>query len=336
MRRHRTAIALLVAAAGMAIALSRLPRARADEDEEKPITSSAAQISRDSAGHVLIAIRPAAQKEIGLITEILRPVARPIEIEAYGFVLDPASLSKLNSDLSSAHAEFAAADAQYRRTSRLYAEQKNASQRDLQSAQATYVTDKSQLEALEEELRNAWGEEITQMDPPDRAHLVSALVDRREAIARVTAPTGEPIDDATHAAQVVVLGHEEHPLKARAVYDAPTVVPSFQGQTFLVLLATTDFPVRPGTAVSARIPASRASERGVMVPRSAVVRYEGSEWVYRELDADRFARIEIVPAEITDTGYFVTNNVVPGMRIVVTGAQTLLSEELKGQIEPED
>jgi hypothetical protein len=336
MSRHRTAIALLVAVAGMAIALSGLPRAGADEDEEKPITSSAAQISRDSAGHVFIAIRPPTQKEIGITTEVLKPVVRPIEIEAYGFVLDPAPLSKLNSDLLSAQGALAAADAQYRRTSRLYAEQKNASQRDLQSAQATYVTDKSQLEALEEQLRNDWGEEITQMDPRDRAHLVSALVDRREAIARVTAPTGEQIDDATHTAQVVVLGQEEHPLKARAVYDAPTVVPSFQGQTFLVLLATAGLPVRPGTAVSAHIPTSRASERGVMVPRSAVMRYAGNEWVYLELGSDRFARIEIVPAEITDRGYFVTENLAPGARIVVTGAETLLSEELKGQIEPED
>ena len=34
-----------------------------------------------------------------------------------------------------------------------------------------------------------------------------------------------------------------------------------------------------------------------MVPRSAVVRYAGSEWVYRELQGDRFVRVEILPAE---------------------------------------
>jgi hypothetical protein len=73
-----------------------------------------------------------------------------------------------------------------------------------------------------------------------------------------------------------------------------------------------------------------------MVPRSAVVRFGGKEWIYRTLARDRFGRREIVPAELAPEGYFVTENLAPGTRIVVTGAQTLLSEELKSQIQPED
>jgi hypothetical protein len=236
----------------------------------------------------------------------------------------------------SARAALSAAEAQYRRTSRLYAEQKNASLRDLQTAQASYLADKSQLEALEQQLRNSWGEEVAQMDPLGRSRLVSALVDRREAMARVTAPIGNQLDDAPRVAEIAVLGHEAQPLKARAVYAAPTVVPTFQGQTFLVLIAAADFPITPGTAVSARIPISGTFEQGVMVPRSAIVRYAGNEWIYRELDGDRFVRLEISPAEITDRGYFVTENLAPGTPIVVTGAQTLLSEELKAHIQVQD
>jgi hypothetical protein len=328
---------LIVAAAVMMVALGRFSHARADEDDEgKPITSSASQVSRDAAGHVFITIRPAAQKEVGITTEILEPTVRPIEIEAYGFILDPSPLSKLNSQLLSAQAAADAASAQYRRTRRLYTEQKNASLRDLQTAEASYLTDKSQLEALEQQLRNDWGEEISRMDPQGRSQLVAALVERREAMARVTAPIGDQLDDAPCTAQVVVIGHEEQPLKARAVYAAPIVGPNLQGQTYLALLATTHFPIRPGTAVSARIPASNTSLRGVMVPRSAVVRYAGNEWAYRELTGDRFVRLEIVPAEITDRGYFVTEKFAPGMRIVISGAQTLLSEELKAQIQVQD
>jgi len=70
-----------------------------------------------------------------------------------------------------------------------------------------------------------------------------------------------------------------------------------------------------------------------MVPRSAILRYAGSEWVYRELDGGRFVRLEIVPIEITEQGYFVTENLAPGMRIVITGAETLLSEELNAEIQ---
>lgn len=307
-----------------------------DDEEEKPITSTTAKLSRDAAGHVLIGIRPAAQKEIGITTEILKPIVRPVQVEAYGFILDPTPLSKLNSDLISAQAALDAASAQYRRTRRLYAEQKNASLRDLQTAQASYLTDKSQLEALEQQLRNDWGEEVARMDPGDRYRLVSALVDRRQAIVRVTAPIGAQLDNVPDTAEIVVLGHDEQPLKARAVYTAPMVVPALQGQAFLVFIGTAQFPLRPGTAVSARISISDTSQQGVMVPRSAVVRYGGNEWVYHELDGDRFVRRQIVPAEITDRGYFVTENLAPGARIVVRGAQTLLSEELKAQIQVQD
>jgi hypothetical protein len=334
---NRTAIILsIVAAAVMTAALGRARYASADEEEEKPITSSSAQVSRDTAGNVVVTIQPAAQKEIGLVTQTLKPVARPVEVEAYGFVLDPAPLSKLNSDLIGAQAALDASKAQYLRSSRLYAEQKNVSLRDVQTAQAAYLSDGARLDALEQQLRDTWGSEIARMRSRARSVLVRSLVDRREAIVRVTAPAGAALDGLPDTADVVVLGHEGNPLAARTVYYAPTVEPTMQGQSFLLLVSTNEFPVRPGTAVSAYLPTSRRAEEGVMVPRSAVVRYAGKEWVYHELDGNRFVRGEVVPAQSTGDGYFVTQNLRPGERVVVAGAQALLSEELKAQIRPAD
>lgn len=336
MTTQKKLAALIIATILMIAAMGRTSAMADDDDDEKPITSTAAQVSRDAAGHVFIAIRPAAQREIGIATETLKAVVRPIEIEAYGFILDPAPLAKLDSELLSAQAALDAASAQYRRSKLLYSERRNASLRDLQTAQASYLTDQSQLEAMRRQLRNDWGGEIARLNPAERARLVSALVARREAIARVTAPVGARLDDAPHAAQIVVLGHEDQPLDARALYAAPMVVPTLQGQAFLALLAATRFPLMPGAAVSARIPIADTSQTGVTVPRSAVVRYAGKEWVYRELDGNRFVRRAIRPAETTGQGYFVTENLAPGTRIVVAGAQTLLSEELKAEIQVED
>jgi hypothetical protein len=317
--------------------LARATHPRADEEEEeKPITSNVARISRDAAGNVVVAIGAAAQKEIGIATEILKAVVRPVEVEAYGFVLDPAPLSKLNTDLTGAQASLEASGAQYHRSRRLYAEQKNASLRDLQSAEATYLNDKARVEALEQQFRDAWGNQIARLDPGARGELVRALIDRREAIARVTAPIGEVLDSTPGRADVLVLGHELQALHPRAVYEAPTISPQMQGQTFLLLIGAQGFLIRPGTALSARLPTSGKTEQGVMVPRTAVVRFAGNQWVYRELAGDRFVRREIVPTELTAEGYFVADNLAPGSSIVVTGAETLLSEELKAQIQPQD
>jgi multidrug efflux system membrane fusion protein len=326
---------LTITAAVLTMALLVASNPRADEDEEKPIISGAAQVSHDAAGNTYISLRPATQKEIGLTTEALKLVARPIEVEAYGFVLDPAPLSRLDSDLISAQAALDASAAQYRRSRQLYAEQKNVSLRDLQTAQAAYLTDRTRLEALQQQLRDTWGIEVTQMDTAARAELVRALIDRRQALVRVTVPAGVALDGLPTRAEVIALGHEDHPLAARAVYYAPTVDARMQGQTFLVLVGTAEFPVRPGMAISAILPAAGKVEQGVMVPRSAVVRYAGQQWVY-QVKGNRFVRREIVPAQTTSDGYLVTQGVEAAMRVVISGAQTLLSEELKAQIRPAD
>ncbi len=338
---RRIALALLVAtvmllAAVIMVAVIRCPSATADEEGEKPLTSNLARISHDAAGNVLITIQPAVQKEIGIISETLKPAVLTVEVEAYGFVLDPAPLSKLNADLISAQASLDASSAQYRRSRQLYTEQKNASLRDVQSTEAAYLNDKARVEALNQQLLDAWGRPIAQIDSLARSELVSALIDRREAIARVTAPIGAALDGSPSGADVFVLGHDQQPLHARIVYEAPTINQRMQGQTFLLLIAPRDFPIRPGAAISARLPISGKFEQGVMVPRAAVVRFAGKQWIYRERASDRFARHEIVGAQLAADGYFVTENLAPGTRIVVMGAQTLLSEELKAQIQPGD
>ncbi len=134
--------------------------------------------------------KPTAQKEIGLATSKLESVTRPVEVEAYGYILDPGPLSKLNSDLISAQAALDASRAQYLRSKRLHGERENVSLRDLQSAQASYLADESRLDALQQQLRDEWGGEIAQMAPAERSDFVSGLVDRRQAIARVTVPAG--------------------------------------------------------------------------------------------------------------------------------------------------
>ena len=337
MSRVRTAIVLVVAAAAVVAAVIRFSNARADdEDEEQRIISRTAQVSRDAAGDVVVAVKPAAQKEIGLRVETLPPVVWAVEAEAYGFVLDPAPLSRLNSSLMSTQAALDASRAQYRRSRRLFGERKNVSLRELQSARAAYLNDEARAEALEQQLLDSWGNEIAHAEPRARADLVSALIGRRAALARVTLPSGVMLNDSTRQADVLVLGHEQQPLRARAVYDAPMVNRRRQGQTFFLLIGTRQFPVRPGTAVSARLPEVGKPVQGVMIPRSAVVRYAGSQWIYQEAGSGRFVRREIVPAESTAEGYFVTQGVAPEMRVIVSGAQALLSEELKSQIRPAD
>ncbi len=70
----------------------------------------------------------------------------------------------------------------------------------------------------------------------------------------------------------------------------------------------------------------------IMVPDSAVVWLGGRAWIYVEKDAERFVR-RPVPVDHRVREGFVTDQFAAGDRVVAQGAQLLLSEELKSQIQ---
>jgi hypothetical protein len=72
-----------------------------------------------------------------------------------------------------------------------------------------------------------------------------------------------------------------------------------------------------------------------VVPRPAVVRQAGKPWVYVQTSHEVFARRPVALEESAGDGWF-TQSLSPGDRVVITGAQTLLSEEFKSQIQVGD
>ena len=70
-----------------------------------------------------------------------------------------------------------------------------------------------------------------------------------------------------------------------------------------------------------------------MVPSEAVVRAEGRGWVYlMNNGSDAFTRLEVPLDHPAPGGWFLTKGVTTNDYLVVTGAQILLSEELKSSL----
>ncbi len=94
-----------------------------------------------------------------------------------------------------------------------------------------------------------------------------------------------------------------------------------------------------GITTTALAPASVGGpvpSHAVMVPDSAVVWLGGRAWIYvEEKDTERFVRRPVSVDHRTREG-FVTDQFAAGDRVVVQGAQLLLSEELKSQIQISD
>ena len=73
-------------------------------------------------------------------------------------------------------------------------------------------------------------------------------------------------------------------------------------------------------------------QSGVILPLTAVVRAAGLAWAYVQTGENQFTRRQVSTSAPTSDGWFVSAGFKPGEQVVVTGAQTLLSEEFKSQI----
>jgi hypothetical protein len=93
---------------------------------------------------------------------------------------------------------------------------------------------------------------------------------------------------------------------------------------------------KPSASARSRRPCSRAPLDGIEIPGSAVVWWTGRAWVLLRTDTDTFTRHEI-PTDVPAPG---GGFIVPVQRLphpvselVAQGAQVLLSEEFRAQIE---
>lgn len=76
--------------------------------------------------------------------------------------------------------------------------------------------------------------------------------------------------------------------------------------------------------------------RGIVIPGSALVWWQGKAWAYEATSPSTFARQEVPTDTPVEGGYFIpATTFAPGTKLVTAGAQALLSEEFRSQIQRE-
>jgi hypothetical protein len=305
-------------------------------DEEERVTSAPPKISHTSNGQVVVELNRDEQARIGLVTAGLTAVTQSQEFTAYGVVLDPVPLATLNAEITSARAMVEASRAEYERARLLHSEQQNVSLKDFEAARAKFQADQAQLNLLNQRLANEWGAKIAAMARAERIGLIDALTKRVAGLVRVSLPPGQLLAQEPTQARVAALGFDNLPLVTHSIWFAPSVDSHLQGQSFLLKVDAEEFPLRPGTALTAHLESPGVARPGVMVPEAAVVRTGDRAWAYVQIAPMQFERRQLVVTSPAARGWFVTSGFAVGDRIVVTGAQALLSEELKSQIQVKD
>ncbi len=255
---------------------------------------------------------------------------------AFGRVLDPTPIVALDDELAAAEAALAASRAEHERTQKLLAAGENASRKTAETAEAQFRSDQIKADGLRRRALLEWGALIPAQDPAKRRELVEQLVRGETTLIRVDLLPGDAVTEQPRKARVVVLGREAQPIETSSITAAADVDAKTQAQGLILRVDQPPFPLRPGMALTAWLELAQQARAGFAIPRSAILRHDGRTWIYVQEEEEKFVRKPIVldtPLE-GDKGWFIAaegGGIKAEDLLVVTGAQSLLSEELKAQ-----
>ncbi|TAM48567.1 MAG: multidrug transporter [Acidobacteria bacterium] len=331
------------AAAAVALALlvaGGVARSEADEDDTAPPVSAPPRVAVVN-GETVVTFDRATLARSGIEAEALAAQSHQAETAAYGVVLDLTELADARGTIVAAAARvdkarvlLVASRAEFERVRTLHADDRNASDKALEEATARWRGDEADsrganaaLAAQTAAARQRWGAVVSGWLERGSSEL-EALLAQRLRLVQITLPPGTALPTAP-ATAIVRAGGDA--VSARLVSPAPRTDPQIQGASYYYAAPAAP-GLLPGAVVEAFLPAGPAV-KGVTVPAAAVVWWQGRAWVYLEEAPGRFVRRAVTTDAPVPGGWFVTAGVAAGSRVVVRGAQMLLSEEGRAAIQ---
>jgi hypothetical protein len=244
---------------------------------------------------------------------------------ATAVVLDATPLVTLLSDLRAAQSAAAASHNELERVQQLHADEANVSLKVVEAARTQSVADAGRVNGLRSQLA-AWGPGIAALTESDRERLSASLAANRSALLRAELRQGGAAQ--FRQARVRILDHEES-WPAQVIGVGGQSVSQGIGHAYLLRVDAAS--LQAGQVATAELIDSRKSVAGVKIPRSAIVRWQGSAWIFIEAEG-KFVRRLIHPVEWLDEGCLVQEE-LQGQSIVVVGASMLLAAESTGAAE---
>lgn len=349
MKRNWKLLLSAALAAMLAVILARIaaPTRRAsadqDEDDEQQAIKTPPRVSVQN-GQTIVTLNASTQSRVGIVVAPLQGVTSREQVTAPAIVVSAQELITARADyvttaenLEKARAKIQVDQEEYARLNSLYQDQKNASQKELQAAQGALRLDQVDAQAAQQDLalqmaamRQSWGDAVMNWV----VHNTSALdrvLNQSDFLVEVTLPADSgPSFPQTITLDVPGLGHAE----ARLISEFPRVDPRIQG-IGLLYVTQNHVGFAPGLSLLARLPVGPVT-RGVLIPNSAIVWWQGNAWVYVQTAPGHFVRQLVPTGEPLAKGVFVLTSFSPHEQIVIRGAQLLLSEEFRSQIQIED
>jgi len=251
---------------------------------------------------------------LGIITADLAAMELPPSIPAFASVLDPAPLVALIRQSDAAAETVAFSKRALDRAEKLFTNGNLVPGKDVEAARAQLVTNKASHQAILDTILATYGKTSDSVTKPEALLLSEKVLIRISTKANTAA---QPI-----GATILITP----PVTADSLTRAPMADPVFQNISWLTIVEGKNLV--PGMSLPASLTLPGAAEKGHLLPASAVVWHLGIPWVFREISAGKFERIQAPDTRPTDGGWFISGEDFPVKSIVTTGAQLLLSSEI--------
>jgi hypothetical protein len=302
----------------------------------------------EKEGAAVVRISRQAQEASGVVSSPLQKHTLQAETRWYGSVVNLQPLLELRLRYLAALQEanvlrpaLARSKAEYQRVRALYRDDRNASERALQSAEAEWKADQARLDAASGQaanvralVRQQWGEALSAWAVDEQSAQFARFMEQQDVLLQVVAAYDQAPPRKDTPFKLAALGVERSAVDATFVSSSAQADPLLSGRSWYFRAAAANLGAGTRVVVSS---ASRAEQKaGVMVPAAAVVWHAGKAWIYMQHEADEFMRREVPTQDPVSDGWFVASGFSPGDKVVVSGAQLLLSEEFRYQIKNEN
>lgn len=316
------------------ILISSLSYAAAGDDDER-----AEQAHTHSAENL--------QQTAGIKTQRLQATTQQSELTAQGLVSNLEPLLMLRQQYLSAQAQQDSAQARYQEANLNLSRTQNLHQHDivstrrLQEQQAQWQNDKAHLatsryqqQTIIDASRLQWGDKLTRWFTQNNNQQAEQFLNHRAQLLQITLPANTLLPAKVQTIAVDTHGRREQAISATLISAAPQVDPITQGERYF--FKAEGQKLAYGAHIQAWIPLGNEKNSGVIIPETAIVWHLGQAFVFIKAEDGTFKRRLLPALNQSEGGYFVSNGFAPTEEIVTTGAQTLLSQELKNLIPSED
>jgi hypothetical protein len=281
------------------------------------------QASADTEGGVTL--KPDEIEKAGIVTTPAAATRQAPETTGYALVLTREVIAQAVADIASAAAAERQSHAALARAKGLAGTPGAMAIEAQEAAERQATVDAAALALAQRRVSATFGRNAPWKGDYSSPQL-AALASGENKLVRVTFPLGSL---GTTAPSRLRLSHlsaaqGDKSFESDTVWGAPADA-TLPGKSFFAVSKGSDFS--EGERLLARTPVGTAVA-GVIVPAAAVLINAGKYWCYVEDKPGHYLRVEIDTSVPTDDGYFVTQGIAAGARIVTSSAGELLAREV--------